>query len=490
MPELIFEKSRPGAGSFTMATGGQDFGGLAPRCPSTLLREKAPALPELPEGEVVRHYVGLSTLNHHVDKDFYPLGSCTMKYNPKINDALALLPGFTALHPEQPEAEAQGALRLLVELGEGLCEVSGMDAVTLQPVAGAHGELTALFMIRAYHEARGHARRKVVIPDSAHGTNPASITMAGYEVVQVKSAPDGCMDLEALKAVLDEDTAAFMITNPNTVGIFERHIVEIIQLVHEAGALCYMDGANLNALLGIVRPGDLGFDIMHINLHKTFSVPHGGGGPGAGPLVVKERMAPYLPGPLPVRKGDAFGWQDAHPQSIGQVHAYFGNFGALVRAHAYLRRLGAQGLRRVAENAIINANYVRVALQDIYRLGFAGTPLHEVVFSAANQKRLGYKASHIAKRLLDFGMHAPTTYFPLIVPEALMVEPTETENRATLDRFIAAMRQIHQECVEGNPLLESAPNLTPVRKLDDVRAVKQPRLRWRPEAAGDASHTA
>jgi len=485
MPELIFEKSRPGAGSFTAASGGVSFGGLAPRRPAALRRRRPLRLPEVPEGEVVRHYLGLSTLNHHVDKDFYPLGSCTMKYNPKVNDHLALLPGFTGLHPEQGAAEAEGALRLLWELGEALKEISGMDAVTLQPVAGAHGELTALFMIRAWHEKQGRARRKVVIPDSAHGTNPASITMAGYEVVQVRSAPDGCMDLEALRAVLDEDTAAFMITNPTAVGIFERHIVEINAMVHAAGALSYMDGANLNALLGIVKPGHLDFDIMHINLHKTFSVPHGGGGPGAGPLVVKDRLAPFLPGPLPELAEGRPRWRDAGPDSIGQVHAYYGNFGALVRAHAYIRRLGARGLRRVAENAILNANYVRAGLQDIYRLGFPGTPLHEVVFSAVNQKRLGYKASHIAKRLLDFGMHAPTTYFPLIVPEALMVEPTETESRATLDRFIAAMRLIHAECEAHDPLLESAPNLTPVRKLDDVRAVKQPRLRWRPEGAGD-----
>jgi glycine dehydrogenase subunit 2 len=487
MAELIFEKSRPGAGSFTAATGGVSFGDLEPRLPAGGLRRRPLGLPEVPEGEVVRHYVGLSTLNHHVDKDFYPLGSCTMKYNPKVNDALALLPGFTGLHPEQDAGDAAGALRLLWELGEALKAVSGMDAVTLQPVAGAHGELTALFMIRAWHEKRGQARRRVVIPDSAHGTNPASIAMAGCQVVQVKSAPDGCIDLEALRAALDGETAAFMITNPNTVGIFERQIVEINRLVHEAGALSYMDGANLNALLGIVKPGELGFDIMHINLHKTFSVPHGGGGPGAGPLVVKECLAPFLPGPLPVLEEGRPAWRGAGPDSIGRVHAYYGNFGALVRAYAYIRRLGAPGLKRVAENAILNANYVRAGLQDLYRLGFPGTPLHEVVFSAVNQKRLGYKASHVAKRLLDFGMHAPTTYFPLIVPEALMVEPTETESKATLDRFIAAMRQIHRECEERSPLLESAPNLTPVRRLDDARAVKQPRLRWHAETGGDAS---
>lgn len=481
MPQLIFDKSNPGSGSFTARMAGQEFGGLAAREPSGNLRSVPPALPELAEGEVVRHYLGLSTLNHHVDKDFYPLGSCTMKYNPKINDALALLPGFTRLHPEQSADDAQGALRLLHELGEQLKVISGMDAVTLQPVAGAHGELTALFMIRRYHEQQGQPRTKVVIPDSAHGTNPASITMAGYKVVQVKSAPDGCIDLERLEQALDEDVAAFMITNPNTVGIFEKHIAEINRMVHKVGALSYMDGANLNALLGIVRPGDLDFDVMHINLHKTFSVPHGGGGPGAGPLVVRELLAPYLPSPLPARDGDHYYWQKTGADSVGKVHGYFGNFGALVRAYAYIRRLGAEGLCAVSENAIINANYIRVKLQDLYKLAFPGTPMHEVVFSAVNQKKLGYRAGHVAKRLLDFGLHAPTTYFPLIVPEALMIEPTETESRATLDRFIAAMRQIHAECESGAPELASAPNITPVRKLDDVRAVKQPMLRWRRE---------
>ncbi len=479
MPQLIFDKSRPGAGSFTARMDGADFGGLKPRLPSAGLRGKAPALPELAEGEVVRHYVALSTLNHHVDKDFYPLGSCTMKYNPKINDALALLPGWTRLHPAQEAADSQGALSMLWQLGEQLKAISGMDAVTLQPVAGAHGELTALFMIRRYHESKGNPRKKVVIPDSAHGTNPASIAMAGYEVVQLKSAPDGCIDLERLEAALDEDVAAFMITNPNTVGIFEKHIAEINRMVHKVGALSYMDGANLNALLGIVRPGDLDFDVMHINLHKTFSVPHGGGGPGAGPLVVKDCLAPFLPGPIPVKEGDSFSWQDPGELSIGRVHGWFGNFGALVRAYAYIRRLGAEGLAAVSQNAIINANYVRARLQDLYKLAFPAIPMHEVVFSAINQRKLGYKASSVAKRLLDFGLHAPTTYFPLIVPEALMIEPTETESRQTLDRFIDAMRQIHGECEAKAPELDSAPNLTPVRRLDDVRAVKQPVLRWR-----------
>jgi glycine dehydrogenase subunit 2 len=478
---VIFDKSRTGAGSFTAATGGVSFGGLEPRLPGSGLRQTDLGLPELAEGDVVRHYIELSTKNHHVDKDFYPLGSCTMKYNPKMHDALSLLPGFTNLHPDQSSEDASGALILMHHLGQQLIEISGMDAVTLQPAAGAHGELTALFMIRRYHEKRGNPRKVVIIPDSAHGTNPASITMAGYKVVQVKSAANGCVDLEHLKTVLNDDVAAFMITNPNTVGIFEQQILEINRLVHEVGALSYMDGANLNALLGIVRPGDLDFDVMHINLHKTFAVPHGGGGPGAGPLVVKSNLSPFLPSPITVEKDGVVTWQKVGDDSVGKIHSYYGNFLALVRAYIYICRLGTKGLKRVSENAIINANYVRVSLQDIYHLPFTETPMHEVVFSASNQRKMGYRASHIAKRLLDFGIHAPTTYFPLIVPEALMIEPTETENRDTLDRFIAAMRQVHEECERKAPELEAAPTNTPVRKLDDVRAIKQPRLVWTPE---------
>ena len=439
MSALIFEKSRPGAGSFRAEAGGVSFGGLEPREPRDRLRGGVLDLPEAAEGEVVRHYTELSVLNHHVDRDFYPLGSCTMKYNPKVDERLAALPGFLDLHPEQNSRELEGALRLMHELGEQLKTISGMDAVTLQPAAGAHGELCALFMIRRCLTKRGDARKNVVIPDSAHGTNPASIHMAGYRVKQVKSGPDGCVDPDHLRAVLDGDTAAFMITNPNTVGIFERRIVEINRLVHEAGALSYMDGANLNALLGLVRPGDLGFDVMHINLHKTFGVPHGGGGPGAGPLVVKNELTPFLPSPVTVEEAGGIRWRKVGPDSVGKVHSYYGNFGALVRAYVYLRRLGAEGLLRVSENAIINANYLRARLEDLYRLAFPGRPMHEVVFSASRQKKLGYRAADLAKRVLDFGLHAPTTYFPLIVSEALMIEPTETEHKGTLDRFVAVM---------------------------------------------------
>ncbi len=482
---IIFEYHKPGCGSFTRENGGIAEGGFEPREPEQFRRRSEPSLPEVSENEVVRHYTRLSTLNHHVDKDFYPLGSCTMKYNPKVNDALALREGFTALHPAQPDTDCQGSMELIHELGELLCRITGFPSVTLQPVAGSHGELTALFMIRACLEARGDARRQVVIPDSAHGTNPASIAFAGYDVVEVKSDEKGLVDLEHLKRVLGPQTAAFMITNPNTLGIYEPRIREITQLVHEAGGLCYMDGANLNALLGLVQPAKSGFDIMHINLHKTFSVPHGGGGPGAGPLVLSEELAPFRPGPVVVRDEQGFHWRKPE-QSIGRVHMWHGNFGALVRAYVYIRRLGARGLRRVSENAILNANYVRHRLKDVYRLSYDSPTLHEVVFSARNQKKLGYKASHIAKRLLDFGLHAPTTYFPLIVPEALMIEPTESESRETLDRFCEAMLQIHHECEENNPLLDSAPNTTPVGRLNDVLAIKRADLCWPEESHGES----
>ncbi|MCB1047997.1 MAG: aminomethyl-transferring glycine dehydrogenase subunit GcvPB [Calditrichaeota bacterium] len=477
MSTLIFEYHKDGGSSFDSASAGVNTGGFEQREPTQFKRESALDLPEVAEGTVVRHYVRLSSLNHHVDKDIYPLGSCTMKYNPKVNDGLAFLEGFTNQHPAQPDEQCQGSLRLIHALGQELCAITGFSDVTLQPVAGSHGELTALFMIRKYHESRGNARRKVVIPDSAHGTNPASITLAGYEVVEVGSDEHGMLDLEHLARVLDEDVAAFMITNPNTLGIYDSHIARITEMVHGVGALCYMDGANLNALLGLVQPARSGFDIMHINLHKTFAVPHGGGGPGAGPLVVGQTLAPFLPGPVTRETPEGLRWVEPE-QSIGRVHMWNGNFGALVRAYAYIRRLGARGLRRVSENAILNANYIRARLKDTYRLGFESPTLHEVVFSARNQKKLGYKASDIAKRMLDFGMHAPTTYFPLIVPEALMIEPTETESKESLDRFCEAMLQIHRECEQKDPLLASAPNTTPVGRLNDVLAIKRADLGW------------
>ncbi|MFH1011903.1 MAG: aminomethyl-transferring glycine dehydrogenase subunit GcvPB [bacterium] len=435
---------------------------------------KAPLrLPEVTENQVVRHYVNLSLRNHHVDKDFYPLGSCTMKYNPKVNDEIAALPEFSALHPMQAPSTVQGALQVMHELSRALCEISGMDAITLQPAAGAQGELTALLLFRAYLIKRdGHPRKKVIIPDSAHGTNPASIAMAGYDVVQIASAQDGLLDLQALEKTMDADTAALMITNPNTLGLFESRILEAVSLVHEKGGLVYMDGANLNALMGITRPGEMGFDACHLNLHKTFSTPHGGGGPGSGPVAVKKHLEPFLPVPVLAMQNSAFHWDWDRPDSIGQMHAFYGNFGVMVRALAYILMMGRDGLQAVSENAILNANYLRARLADYYDLPYKEICMHEVVFSGSRQKARGVKTLDIAKRLLDFGFHPPTVYFPLIVPEALMIEPTETESKETLDRFIEAMIQIDRESELDPERLREAPVTTPVQRLDEVAAAR------------------
>jgi glycine dehydrogenase subunit 2 len=441
--------------------------------PERALRKQSARLPEVSESEVVRHYTGLSVLNHHVDKAFYPLGSCTMKYNPKVSEELAALPGFCKLHPWQPVETVQGALKVMVELSEALCEIVGMPAITLQPAAGAHGELTGLLLMRAYHESKGDARSKVIIPDSAHGTNPASIIMAGYQVVQLPSNDRGLVDLDALKREVDEDTAAFMITNPNTLGLFETQVCEISEVVHKVGAQLYMDGANMNALMGIARPGDMGFDVVHLNLHKTFSTPHGGGGPGGGPVAVKLHLEPFLPCPRPVRNGDDFGWESPRGRAIGRMHSYQGNFGVFVKALSYIRGMGGKGLRQASEDAILNANYLRVKLRDTLELPYSSVCMHEVVFSGDRQKERGIRTLDIAKRLLDFGIHAPTVYFPLIVHEALMIEPTESESRQSLDRFIAAIKQIDREVDESPDLLLSSPHKTPVGRLDEASAARQ-----------------
>lgn len=450
--------------------------------PRSSLRSEAPILPEVSENEVIRHFVALSQLNHHVDRGFYPLGSCTMKYNPKVNEEVVRLEGFAALHPYQPEETVQGALRLIHDLARMLEEIAGLDAITLQPAAGAQGEMTGILMIRAYLWDKGEERCKILIPDSAHGTNPASVTLAGFEMVVVPSDRRGLIDLEALTDRLDTDVAALMLTNPNTLGRFEEEILEISARVHEVGAQLYLDGANLNALLGIARPGDMGFDVVHFNLHKTFSVPHGGGGPGAGPLGVKAHLADYLPVPGVVRRaGGTYGWDWDRPRSIGKLQTFYGNFLALVRAYTYIRMLGSEGLRRLSEDAVLNANYVRVALQDRYPLVYGDTCLHECVLSAEPQKRqYGVRAMDIAKRLLDYGVHAPTVYFPLIVPEALMIEPSESETRESLDHFIAAMRQIDEEAATDPGTVKTAPHHTPVGRLDEAKAARELVLRWRP----------
>lgn len=430
-------------------------------------------LPQVAEPEVVRHFIRLSVLNHHVDKGFYPLGSCTMKYNPKVNETLSQLPGFAGIHPLQPEETVQGALWVMWELERVLSIITGLDEVTLQPAAGSHGELTGLFLTRAYHSANGELRRKVLIPDSAHGTNPASITMAGFQAVSIPSDQRGRIDLNALTQALSPDVAALMITNPNTLGLFEDQLDRIVEEVHRVGAILYMDGANLNALVGLTRPGDIGFDIVHINLHKTFSTPHGGGGPGAGPLAVHRKLSPFLPVPrLTKREDGALGWDWDRPQSIGKVSSFYGNFGMFVRALAYIYALGREGLEKVSQTAILNANYLRARLQQVYKLPYPDFCAHEVVFSADHQAERGVKALDIAKRLLDFGLHAPTIYFPLIVHEALMIEPTETETLETLDRFVETMLLIDEESKHSSDQLRIAPHSTPVSRLDEAWAAK------------------
>ncbi|MBM3892139.1 MAG: glycine dehydrogenase subunit 2, partial [Verrucomicrobia bacterium] len=437
-----------------------------------LLRGHDAELPEVSEVDVVRHFTRLSQLNFSVDTHFYPLGSCTMKYNPKVNDQMASLPGFASLHPYQPAGTTQGMLGLFTKLEWLLCEITGMDAFTLQPAAGAHGELTGLLLIRAYHTAHGNPRRKVIVPDSAHGTNPSSAHLAGYEVLTVPSNKHGEVDYDKFAAALDDEVAAVMLTNPSTHGVFETRILEIAELAHKAGALLYYDGANLNALLGLARPGDMGFDVVHLNLHKTFSTPHGGGGPGAGPVGVKRALEPFLPVPRIAQSetDDNLVWDYNCPQSIGRMRTFYGNTGILIRAYCYIRAHGGDGLRRVARAAIINANYVKAKLKDLYDDPFPQPCMHEVVFSARRQKKEGASARDIAKRLLDFGFHAPTVYFPLTVPEALMIEPTETESRQTLDKFIAAMRQIAEEVTHDVEKTHHAPFTMPVKRVDEVKA--------------------
>lgn len=469
--KLIFELSRSGRNGYQAPTAVSADLDVSP--PESLLRAVPPRLPEVSENTVMRHYTNLSVRNHHIERDFYPLGSCTMKYNPRVNELVAAMPGFAAIHPLQPAITCQGALQVEYDLSRALADVSGMDTVTLQPAAGAQGELTALLMFRAYHlKHGGNPRKRVIIPDSAHGTNPASIIIAGYEVVELRSGSDGLTDVEALRKALNEDVAALMITNPNTLGLFESRISEITKMVHDVGAFVYMDGANLNALMGICRPGDMGFDACHINLHKTFSTPHGGGGPGAGPVAVKAKLAPFLPLPIACEADGRYFWDWERPDTIGHVHTFFGNFGMHVRALTYILSMGRNGLQQISETAIINANYLRAKLQDIYAVAFNEPCMHEVVFSGSRQKARGIKTLDLAKRLLDYGMHPPTVYFPLIVSEALMVEPTESESKETLDEFIDVLRRINKEVDDTPEILKSAPHTTPVRRLDEVAAAR------------------
>ncbi|KGX88861.1 aminomethyl-transferring glycine dehydrogenase subunit GcvPB [Pontibacillus litoralis] len=477
---VIFEHSQPGRIGYSLPT--LDVPEVAIELDERYVRQQDAQLPEVSELQIMRHYTALSKRNHGVDSGFYPLGSCTMKYNPKINEDVVRLTGFSHIHPLQSEETVQGALELMYDLQTSLEEITGMDTVTLQPAAGAHGEWTGLMMIRAFHEKNGdHHRTKVIVPDSAHGTNPASATVAGFESVTVKSDERGLVDLEDLKRVVDENTAALMLTNPNTLGLFEEHIVEMAQIVHDAGGRLYYDGANLNAVLGYARPGDMGFDVVHLNLHKTFTGPHGGGGPGSGPVGVSKELAPFLPKPILKKENDVYVFEHERPDSIGRVKPYFGNFGINVRAYTYIRTMGPEGIRKVSEYAVLNANYMMRQLQQDFDLPFTQHCKHEFVLSGKRQKKLGVRTLDMAKRLLDFGYHPPTTYFPLNVEEALMIEPTETESKETLDEFIVAMKQIAQEAKQQPEKVQEAPHTTVVGRMDETTAARKPILRYRKE---------
>jgi glycine dehydrogenase subunit 2 len=478
-PPLLFESSRRGRGTAILPGWEGPDKPISSVIPEEHLSAEPPPLPELGELDVVRHYTNLSTLNMSIDSNFYPLGSCTMKYNPKRNERLAALPGLAAQHPYQDESTLQGLLAILFELQEMLAEIAGLHAVSLQPAAGAQGELTALLVAAAHFRDRGQRRSQVLIPDSAHGTNPASAHLAGFEAVTIKSDSRGLVDLGDFKAKLSNQTAVFMITNPNTVGLFDPQIGEIARLLHEREALLYLDGANMNAILGVVRPGDMGVDLMHYNPHKTFSGPHGGGGPGAGPIAVRDFLAPFLPAPLVKRTPEGtFRLEHDRPKSIGRVRSYFGNTGVLFRAYCYIRSQGPDGLKRIAQHAVLNANYLLTLVKDVFPVPYGGRCMHEFVASARSlAKERGIRAMDIAKRLIDFNFHAPTVYFPLIVPEALMVEPTETESRETLEAFAKTLRAI---ALEDPELLHGAPHTTPISRPDEVKAAKTPILTWKP----------
>jgi glycine dehydrogenase subunit 2 len=478
---LIFEKSSPGKRGYKLPP--LDVPEVDP---AALLgdahRESTGSLPELSEIEIIRHFTRLSTWNYAIDLGMYPLGSCTMKYNPRVNEFVSRIEGLAEAHPFQPEALAQGSLEIVELLQKCLIDITGMDAITLQPAAGAHGEFTGILLVRAYHESKGNARRKILIPDSAHGTNPATAAVCGYQVQNIKSNALGGIDVEELERIVDEDTAALMLTNPSTIGVFESEIHKIADILHAKGALLYMDGANMNALVGKVRPGDFGVDVMHLNLHKTFSTPHGGGGPGSGPVACKAILEPFLPTPVLSRQGDSLTWNFDRPQTVGRVRAFYGNYGMFIRALAYIMANGPDGLRQTTEDAVLNANYIRKGLEDLYELPYKTASMHEVVFSDKRQAAKGIRTGDIAKRLIDYGFHPYTVSFPMIVSGALMIEPTESESREELDLFVAAMRSIAQEVEEKPELVKNAPHSTRVSRLDEVTAARKPVLRWKPEA--------
>jgi len=488
---LLFEISSPGKKAYQLPA--LDVPAIdAKALLGASFREEKAELPELSEIEIVRHFTRLSTWNYAIDLGMYPLGSCTMKYNPRVNEVVARTEGFAEAHPYRPDSLAQGALEALDLLQRSLIEITGMDAITLQPAAGAHGEMTGIMLIRAWHESKGNARKKIIIPDSAHGTNPATAAICGYAVENLKSNAEGGIDLEALARQVDEDTAGLMLTNPSTIGVFESQIAKIAEILHAKGALLYMDGANMNALVGKARPGEFGVDVMHLNLHKTFSTPHGGGGPGSGPVACKAFLEPFLPTPVLIRKAGTKGlgnreqgelaWEYDRPQSIGRVRAFYGNVGVCLRALAYILANGPEGLRQTTEDAVLNANYLRSKLEDLYELPYKTASLHEVVFSDKNQAAKGVKTGDIAKRLIDYGFHPYTVSFPMIVHGALMIEPTESESLAELDQFVDAMRAIAREAEETPELVKTAPHSTRVSRMDEVLAARKPVLRWKPEA--------
>jgi len=477
---LIFEKSSPGKAAWKLPP--LDV----PDVDSANLLGKAERkdlgnMPEVSEIEIIRHFTRLSTWNYAIDLGMYPLGSCTMKYNPRVNEVVSRLDGLANAHPYQPEKISQGALRILKTLSDCLLEITGMDAITLQPAAGAHGELTGLLMVRAYHQSKGNPRKKILIPDSAHGTNPATAAAAAYAVENLKSNARGMVDLAALEAQMNEDVAALMLTNPNTLGVFEQEIHKIADILHAKGGLLYMDGANMNALVGKVRPGDFGVDVMHLNLHKTFSTPHGGGGPGSGPVAVKKTLEQFLPTPVVISKSDGtLGFEYDRPHSVGRVRAFYGNFGMFVRALAYIMANGPDGLRQTTEDAVLNANYIRKGLEGTFDLPYSTPSMHEVVFSDKLQAKKGVKTMDLAKRLIDYGFHPYTTAFPLIVPGALMIEPTESESKEELDLFVEAMKSIAKEVEDDPQVALTAPHTTRVSRLDETAAARKPILRWKP----------
>ncbi|MFZ1081434.1 MAG: aminomethyl-transferring glycine dehydrogenase subunit GcvPB [Candidatus Kryptoniota bacterium] len=470
--KLIFELTHKGRKGYTLPKTDVPNDSSITSIPEKYIRSTPANLPEVSENEVVRHFIRLSTMNYHIDKGFYPLGSCTMKYNPKVNEKTSAMPGNADIHPLEPHEAVQGALEIMYNLSEILGEIAGLSAVSLQPAAGAQGELTGIMLIRKYHETKGKIRSKILVPDSAHGTNPASVAISGYKALSVKSNENGTVDLEDLKRHLDDEVAGMMLTNPNTLGIFETDILKISKMVHEIGGLMYMDGANLNAIVGLVRPGDMGFDVVHINLHKTFSTPHGGGGPGSGPVAVNEKLKDFLPVPIIEKHGSKFILNFNKSNSIGKIHSFFGNFGMHVRAYTYILSHGPDGLRNNSINAVINANYLLSKLCNSFLLPYKARPMHEFVLSADTQKNRGVKTLDIAKRLLDYGYHAPTIYFPLIVHEALMIEPTETETKETLDEFAAVLLKIDEETKSSPETVRSAPTTTPVRRMDDALAAR------------------